>query len=69
MQPDILKDQRLKRPGRFASCQPGGFGNCGRNAISSCTHEGKVEGIAGRIPFNGIMERVAVPEALRLKPP
>jgi epsilon-lactone hydrolase len=65
MQPDILKDPTAKASWSIlhpASQEDSTIVAAMRSAVAPM--KGKVEGIAGRIPFNGIMERVAVPEGI-----
>ena len=65
MLPDILKDLTAKAP--WSALHPVSQEDSAIVAamrLVVAPMKGKVEGTAGRIPFNGIMERVAVPEGI-----
>ena len=65
MLPDILKDPTAKAPWSVlhpVSQEDSAIVATMRSVVAPM--KGKVEGTAGRIPFNGIMEMVAVPEGI-----
>jgi monoterpene epsilon-lactone hydrolase len=65
MQPDILQDPTAKVSWSVlhpVSHEDSAIVAAMRSVVAPM--KGKVEGTAGRIPFNGIMERVAVPEGV-----
>jgi epsilon-lactone hydrolase len=65
MQPDILKGPTVKASWSVlhpVSRDDSAIVASMRSVVAPM--KGKVEGTAGRIPFNGIMERVAVPEGI-----
>jgi monoterpene epsilon-lactone hydrolase len=65
MQPNILKDPGAKTPWLFTHPLNGGD-SVAVAALRSfvAPMKGKVEGTAGRAPFNDIMDRVAVPKGV-----
>ena len=65
MLPDILKDPTAKAPWSVlhpVSQEDSAIVTTMRSVVAPM--KGKVEGTAGRIPFDGIMERVPIPEGI-----